>query len=199
MDVIDISFIGRRFSWWERNKMKFKIALTISLLSLFSACSSFKVYRQSTGFSAPFEYSVQNPVMFCSLNLSLSDAFYLEEDKNVVVPVLRSQVIRYINADGRLQIRDENCSDNALSIDFVNLTDTWETENKSTIYSAKSQVDVSYKGREFSFLMEEVSKAENKYCARCEGMDYANSARNRGLLIDKVISAVVTRVEESNK
>lgn len=179
--------------------MKLKILLTILLLSLVSACTSFKVHKQSTGFAAPFEYSVQNPVIFCSLNLSLSDAFYLEEDKDVVVPVLRSQVIRYINADGRLQIRDENCSDKSLTIDFVNLTDTWETEYKSTIYSAQSQVDVSYKGREYSFLMEEVSKAENKYCARCEGIDYANSARNRGRLIDKVISAVKTRVEESNK
>ena len=173
-------------------------------ISLLSACTTYDMHMQSTGFTAPFEHKVANPIGFCEFSVDLSDPMYIEDDKDLVIPVLKKQVIRYINADGRLHIQDDHCTaannvnnntNNSLAIDFVLLTD--KVIDDSMTYSAKSQVAVMYQDQSFSFLTEEVSNnAEPIECIyRCSGEANANSARNRSRLMDTLISTIVNRIE----
>lgn len=181
-----------------------KLILTLLCISLLSACTTYDTYSQSTGFAAPHEYSIKKPLNFCTFSVDLSDPLYIEADKDLVLPVLKNQVIRYINADGRLHIQDDHCTaannvnnntNSSLAIDFVLLTD--RMVNDSMTYSAKSQVVVMYEDHSFSFLTEEVSNnAEPIWCSyRCSGEANANSARNRSRLMDTLISTIVNRIE----
>ena len=168
--------------------------LLLGLVIFLPACTQYQTYTQSTGFMAPEEHQVLDPLVFCTLNLSISDPRYSEKDRQLVEPLLKAQVTKYINADGRLKVSQKNCQRNSVTIDFSDMTDTWDGEKEMDAYSVKANTQFQYGDLYQTFSLEETSGKAQFYGKTT--LVYASSVRNRTRFMDKWISKVDAMIRE---
>jgi len=180
--------------------MNKKRLIPFLLVLLLPACTKYTSHNQATGFMAPIEHKTEHPLYFCHFNLLLTDPLYSTKDRELVEPVLSAQVLKYFNADGRVQVADKECGGNTLKMDFIKLTDDW-TEGK-WLFLAEANLHLSYEQKVYEFSLKEQSGHEpgsESIYSQYRSLDNANSTRNRTRFMEKLIVEIEQRIKEGKK
>lgn len=173
--------------------MRERTLIIFFMIIFLPACTQYRTYDQSTGFMAPKEHAVPDPLLFCKLEIAISDPKYSTQDKVLVSPVLQKQIIKYINADGRLKVLNfqgstKQCTENYLFVDFSNMTDHWDKERNTQLYTVQANTKIQYNQQPHTFYIEEESG--QKEFQAYTNLDRGNSVRNRTRFMDKWVTQV---------